>query len=174
MRKITVGLVVVLVMHGGIPKDFPRAELKRFRQLRLKGASGDSSAREMAQTIENKMRLWPRTEENDAYYRGSEQLRRALQEELAVPVLLAFNEFCAPSVEEAIREATGLDGVRSIRVVTPMLTRGGRHSEFDIPEAIQRAESLIDDDSIDIQYIWPIHASKTAEFLAAQIHAHRS
>lgn len=54
-----------------------------------------------------------------------------------------------------------------IIVVTPMMTRGGEHSEVDIPAMIKRAEARYP--SVAIDYIWPFDPAQVARFLAAQI-----
>lgn len=165
---------VVLVMHGGIPKDFPKDELARFRRARQRATAGDESAKAQAREIEDTMRQWPRSEDNDAYFAGASQLARALHDEMGIPVLLAFNEFCAPTLEEAVLHATRNLGSTSIRVITPMLTRGGRHSEFDIPQAIERAKRDIADPAVTVAYVWPVPATQTAAFLAACIRGHEA
>jgi CbiX protein len=53
-------------------------------------------------------------------------------------------------------------------VVTPMMTRGGEHSEADIPMAIARARSR--HPSVRFQYAWPFAPAEVAGFLAMQIH----
>ena len=48
-----------------------------------------------------------------------------------------------------------------------MMTRGGEHSESDIPAAIQRAQEL--HPGLTVRYIWPFDIAEVARFLAAQI-----
>jgi sirohydrochlorin ferrochelatase len=47
------------------------------------------------------------------------------------------------------------------------VTRGGEHSEVDIPNAVRRAQDR--HPRIPIVYAWPFDASEVAQFLAAQI-----
>ncbi|GAG77021.1 unnamed protein product, partial [marine sediment metagenome] len=54
-------------------------------------------------------------------------------------IVVGFNEFCSPSLDDAFEEAIKQDPEKII-VITPMMTQGGEHSEKDIPEAIERAK----------------------------------
>ena len=47
------------------------------------------------------------------------------------------------------------------------MTRGGEHSESDIPAAVQRAQSR--HPGLPIVYAWPFDTGAVARFLAAQI-----
>ena len=51
-----------------------------------------------------------------------------------------------------------------------MMTRGGEHSEKDIPEAIERARKKYPKPKFS--YVWPFNISKVATFLAEQIKEH--
>jgi sirohydrochlorin ferrochelatase len=48
-----------------------------------------------------------------------------------------------------------------------MMTRGGEHSEVDIPAAIARAQGR--HPTTPIRYAWPFEAREVAQFLAGQI-----
>jgi sirohydrochlorin ferrochelatase len=48
-----------------------------------------------------------------------------------------------------------------------MMTRGGEHSEKDIPAAIRRARER--HSGIEAIYVWPFNVSQVAQFLATQI-----
>ena len=162
--------VIILAMHGAPPKDFPRQEAVELFSLhaRLEHAHGsDRSALEQRyHELEAKMRSWPRTPENDPFYAGSAALASQLSQETGYPVVLGFNEFCAPSIDEAFGQAMG-PGTQRVFVVTAMMTRGGEHSEVEIPQAIQRARKRHPD--IEIRYVWPFDVQQIAKFLASQI-----
>jgi sirohydrochlorin cobaltochelatase len=81
-------------------------------------------------------------------------------------VIVGFNEFCAPSLDEALEQAAG-SGTSRIVVVTPMMTRGGEHAEADIPVAIRRAQQRHPE--IAFVYAWPFEMEQVAQFLASQI-----
>jgi sirohydrochlorin ferrochelatase len=166
--------VVVLAMHGGIPKDFPKEELKLFRELHKKGDSGNQQAHDQAHQLEVKLRNWPRTKDNDPFYWGALQIKNAMENMLPYPVLLSFNEVSAPSIEDAIAKAVSELNPKTILVITPMLTPGGRHSEKDIPAAIERAKKKVGVKKTIIEYVWPIPVEETAQFLIEQIKAYQS
>jgi len=163
-------IAVVLVMHGIPPRDFPKGEMMELFGLhhRLLQASESErvALRNRHDVLEEKMRNWPRTPENDPFHAASLEIAHALKEILGTDVIVGFNEFCAPTIEEAIGEATSRSPEKII-VTTPMMTRGGEHSEKDIPEAINRAQKLYPD--MEIVYAWPYNISDVTGFLAGHI-----
>lgn len=166
---------IVLAMHGAPPNDFPRPELAEFFGLhaRLEQAGHEERPRTgewaaMAarhQELEAKMRAWPRTEDNDPFHAGSLAIAQALANQAGLAVILGFNEFCAPSIAEALDQA-GLDFLRVI-IVTPMLTPGGGHAGADIPAEIDRAQ--VRHRRTEFLYAWPFDPSHVAVFLAEQV-----
>lgn len=162
--------VIVLAMHGAPPKGFPRDELLELFGLhaRLEHTAGPERAameRRYAD-LDAKVRAWPRTAENDPFYAGSQDLAAHLSQATGCEVLVGFNEFCAPGLDEALDRAAAR-GVEEVIVVTPMMTRGGEHAEKEIPEAVQRAQERHPE--ISISYVWPFGVSAVAQFLADQI-----
>jgi sirohydrochlorin cobaltochelatase len=83
-----------------------------------------------------------------------------------LPVLVGFNEFCAPSLDDALEQAIA-QGAEKVVVVTPMMTRGGEHAQRDIPAAIQRVQER--HPRVPIVYAWPFASVDVASFLAARI-----
>ncbi len=159
MRK-----VVVLVMHGVPPADFPREEAREY--FRLHSESGDEQERRRYEELDGKMRRWPRNADNDPYYVGSHRLADELTRAAGLEVAVAFNEFCGPSVDEALDQAAA-GGAGGAIVVTPMMTSGGEHSEADIPQAIERAGTR--HPHVRYVYAWPFATQAVAGFLAAHI-----
>ena len=158
---------VVLVGHGGVPRDFPRRDLQRLKALEAdrRARGGTPSAEEIA--LERRIRTWPRTPANDPYRAGLERLAGALRPLVAPATLvLAYNEFCAPALDEAV-EALAAQGARSIVVVPSMLTPGGIHSETEIPEAIARLRTRHPD--ARLRYAWPFDMESVARLLASQV-----
>jgi sirohydrochlorin cobaltochelatase len=100
--------------------------------------------------LDSKMRNWPRTQENVQYYLTSNEIAAALSNQTSYSVVVGFNEFCSPSLDEAFEEAIQLTPDKII-VVTPMMTQGGEHSEKDIPEAIERAKKK--NSNIEFSYV---------------------
>ncbi len=161
--------VIVLVMHGEPPKDFPKDEFADFfslqAQLELGGTLGVKLHQHYAD-LDAKMRAWPRTAENDPFYAGSQEMARHLREATGYEVIVGFNEFCAPTLDEALEEAVARKPEKVI-VITPMMTPGGGHSEIEIPAAVRRAREW--SPGIPIVYAWPFHLSEVARFLAERI-----
>ncbi len=157
-------------MHGAPPKDFPKDDAGELFGLqgRLEHAAGAEGAalEHRRHELEGKMRAWPRTQANDPYHAGSLELAARLQQTAGREVFIGFNEFCGPSLDEALDHAASRRPARVI-VVTPMMTRGGEHSEVDIPAAIRRAETR--HPTVRFVYAWPVHAEDVAQFLADQV-----
>ena len=162
--------VIVLVMHGAPPRDFPKAESGEFFGLasRLRQTSGPERRvmeRRHAQ-LEAKMRAWPRTVQNDPFRAASQEMAEQLHQATGSQVIVAFGVFCAPSMDEAMDQAAALSPERVV-VITPMMTRGGDHSEVEIPAAVRKAQQRHPE--VQYLYIWPFELPEVARFLATQI-----
>lgn len=158
---------VVLVGHGGVAKDCPAelvSKLKRLEaQRRVSGAQPSVEERELDETI----RRWPRTDATDPYRAGLEVVGAALRSLLDGALFaLAYNEFCAPSVDESIDDLIR-QGATHITVATTMFTPGGAHSEIEIPEILHRMRAKYP--KVAIQYAWPFDASMIARILNEQV-----
>ncbi len=160
--------VVVLAMHGAPPRDFPEDELAEFFTLHARvghGGAGPESLSARIEELEARLRRWPRTGDNDPFYAGSIELAEQLRRASGLDVILGFNEFCSPSLTEALDRAAR--SAQKSLVVTPMMTRGGEHSAVDIPAAIQAARER--HPGKEFVYVWPFPAQDIARFLAGQI-----
>jgi sirohydrochlorin cobaltochelatase len=162
--------IIVLAAHGAPPNDFPGREIAELFSMhgRLERAPEGQRAtleRRYAE-LDAKVRAWPRTPQNDPFWAASLDLAEHLSREVECEVIAGFNEFCAPSLDEALEQAA-VGGAEQVTVVTPMMTRGGEHAEMDIPAAIRRAEDR--HPAVSFVYVWPFRVSEVARFLAAQI-----
>jgi len=170
MKREGMNISVVLAMHGVPPKEFPRSEMMELLLLhqRLESAGGPErqALEKRHDEIEQKMRSWPRTAENDPFFASSQKMAKALGELLGAEVFIGFNEFCAPSIEEAVAQAAS-KSPRKVIIITPMMTGGGAHSEKDIPRAVGNAKKKYP--HIEIIYAWPYDVSEVAHFLAKQV-----
>jgi len=164
---------VVLVGHGGVPADFPRdllQELKRLESERLAKRQRDPSPRE--KELDEKIRSWPRTPETDPYKFGLENLAEDLRKQLpGLRVGLAYNEFCAPSLEQAV-ETLVREGAASIQILTSMFTPGGYHSEVEIPQIVEKLGRQYP--SVRLRYIWPCPLDEVAALMAGWVKAVRN
>jgi len=161
---------IVLVMHGTPPLDFPRQELAEFFRLHsaIEGENIDNqeTLRERYFFLNSKMRNWPRNEQNDPFHAASLDLARHLVEVSGYEVIVGYNEFCAPSIDEALQTAVK-QGATRIIVTTPMMTRGGEHAEKEIPAKINKFRESHPD--IEIVYTWPFDTRNVAGFLFKHI-----
>lgn len=159
--------VVVLAMHGAPPADFPPREMAEYMRLHAQlDFSGGNPPPELAgrhEELDRKVRAWPRTASNDPFFKGSMELAAELERATGLKVLVGFNEFCSPSLDEIFDEAVRT-GASEVIVVTPMMTRGGEHAERDIPAAIERARAK--HPAVAFVYAWPFHPADVAAFLA--------
>ncbi len=158
---------VVLVGHGGIPKDYPRELLTKLRALEAqrRAAGGPLTPEELE--LDTKLRRWPRTPKTDPYQAGLEALAARLHASLNGDLFaIAYNEFCSPTVEEAV-ETLLAGGATAITVIPSMLTPGGSHSEMEIPETLERLRTKHPD--IELQYAWPFDLGQVASMLTAQL-----
>ncbi len=159
---------VILIGHGGTATDTPRpliGELKRLEAERQARRELKMSPREAE--LDKQVREWPRTPENDAYKVGVDAIAKALAPRLGGRQLVtAYNEFCAPSVEDAI-ESLVKDGCTRISLISTMYTRGGVHAEREIPGIVVEARK--NHPGVEIEYAWPFDADYLAGFLAGQL-----
>lgn len=154
---------VVLVGHGGVPRDYPRERLAQLRGLeaRRRLTKAPPSPEEVA--LETELRQWPRTPATDPYQAGLKSLAAHLRPLLEpARLVLAYNEFCAPTVAEAVR-ALAAEGVTDIVAIPSMFTPGGVHAEIDIPETIDVLR--IEFPHLSVRYAWPFAGENLASFL---------
>jgi len=162
--------VIVLATHGMPPADFPREELAEFFMLQSTIEAGKSggqkSMRDRYAFLDNKIRNWLRNEQNDPFHAASRDLATRLSRESGREIVVGYNEFCAPTIDEALQSAADKNANRII-VVTPMMTRGGKHAEGDIPAAIGKFRKLHPE--IEVIYAWPFDTAEVAKFLSDHI-----
>jgi sirohydrochlorin cobaltochelatase len=154
---------VVLVGHGSVATDVPRPLIQRLRALeQQRRASGTAMSNEEIE-LDQKVRSWPRNPATDPYKAGIDAIAERLRARVG-RVVVAFNEFCAPSLEDAVHELVS-NGVLQVTVVTTMLTPGGMHSEIEIPESVRALQHAYPE--IRISYAWPFDLDAVAGLLAA-------
>ena len=158
---------VVLVGHGGIAKDCPAELVSKLKRLEAQRRAAGTIPSAEEQELDATIRRWPRTAATDPYRAGLEAVGAALRPLLNGALFaLAYNEFCTPSVAEAIEDLIR-QGATHITVVTTMFTPGGAHSEMEIPEILHGLRARHPE--IAIQYAWPFDASTIAQILNEQV-----
>lgn len=162
--------ILILTMHGAPPKDFPRRELGEFFTLHMQMENNpqrlDDSQRQRHAELNNRMRSWSRTAANDPFFASSEEMARRLEVETGLKTLVCFNEFCDPSLSDAVRTAVG-KGAQRIVVITPMMTGGGDHSEIEIPAEIDQLRAEFP--QVEMIYAWPFDPDAVTQLLAGQV-----
>lgn len=158
---------VVLVGHGGIPKDCPQDLVTRLKRLEAQRRAAKLPPSPEEIELDTKIRRWPRTAATDPYQSGLETVAALLRPYLGeVLFAVAYNEFCAPTLEESIAELIN-QGATEIIVTTTMVTPGGSHAEIEIPETLERMRSR--HPNVALRYAWPFDLHLVANTLAEQL-----
>lgn len=158
---------IVLVGHGGIPKDYPSELVTKLKRLEAQRRAAGMSISTEEHELDTKIRRWPRTAATDPYRFGLETVAAALRPQLDGALLaLAYNEFCAPTLEESVEELIK-KGATHITVTTTMFTPGGAHSEVEIPEILDSLRPRYPE--IELRYAWPFDLQLIAKILAEQV-----
>jgi sirohydrochlorin cobaltochelatase len=158
---------IVLVGHGGIPKDYPPELVTKLKRLEAQRRAAGVSISTEEHELDSKIRRWPRTAATDPYRFGLETVAAALRPQLDGALLaLAYNEFCAPTLEESVEELIK-KGATHITVTTTMFTPGGAHSEVEIQEILDSLRPRHPE--IELRYAWPFDLQLIAKILAEQV-----
>lgn len=158
---------VILVGHGGIPKGCPQELVTKLKRLEAQRRAAKLPPSAEEHELDTKIRRWPRTAETDPYQAGLETVAARLRAQLnGVLFAVAYNEFCAPTLEESV-EALIKQGATHITVTTTMFTPGGSHSEVEIPEILDQLRPL--HPGVEIRYAWPFDLELVANTLAEQL-----
>ncbi len=158
---------VILVGHGGIPKDCPQELVTQLKRLEVQRRAAKTVPSQEERELDARIRRWPRTPATDPYQSGLEAVAAQLKPHLdGVLFALAYNEYCAPTLAESVEELIK-KGATEITVITTMFTPGGSHSEIEIPEILEQMRPL--HPNVELRYAWPFDLSVVATTLAEQI-----
>ena len=117
--------------------------------------------------LDRQIREWTPTPDSDPYQAGLLALTGKLAPVLkGVRLLVAYNEFCAPDLPQAVEKLIA-EGVNAITVVPTMMTPGGSHSEVEIPEIMDSLRARHPE--IHLNYAWPFDLDKLSEMLVAHL-----
>jgi sirohydrochlorin cobaltochelatase len=158
---------VILIGHGGIPKDCPRDLVMKLKRLEGERRSSGRPPSPEELEVDRTIRRWPRNAQSDPYQAGLQMLAAALQPLLGGALFgIAYNEYCTPTLEEAVADLIR-DGATDITVLTTMFTPGGSHSEVEIPEILDRLRPR--HPGVQLRYAWPFDLGLVAGMLAQQL-----
>ncbi len=158
---------VILVGHGGIPKGCPQDLVTKLKRLEGQRRAAKQPASPEEMELDTKIRQWPRTPETDPYQSGLEAVAAQLRAKLGdVLFAVAYNEFCAPTLEESVEQLVK-QGATHITVTTTMFTPGGSHSEVEIPEILDHLRQQYP--GVELSYAWPFDLNLVANTLAEQV-----
>ena len=166
-------LGVVLIGHGVPASDCPPELIGELMGLQWGagghhgGTGGSSRLAERIAQLDAQIRDWPRRPDNDPYKEGLERLAAVLRPMLPSGLfLIGYNEFCRPSVGEALEQVIR-QGASRVLVISSMVTPGGVHSEQDIPHAIEQVRK--NHPAISMEYLWPFDLKEVAALFASHI-----
>ncbi len=163
---------IVLVGHGGIPRGCPAELVTKLKKLEGQRRAAKTPKSQEECDIDRQIRHWPRTPDTDPYQAGLERLAARLRPLLRdAHFSTAYNEFCAPTLGEAVEQQIA-DGANDITVVSTMFTPGGSHSEYEIPEDM--ADLRARHPNVTLTYAWPFDLGKVAAMLSEHIEQCRS
>ena len=158
---------VILVGHGGIPKDCPQDLVMKLKRLEAQRRAAKQPPSDEEIQLDTTIRRWARTKATDPYQSGLEAIAAVLKPYLSEALFtVAYNEFCEPTLEEAVESLIG-QGATSITVLTTMFTPGGSHSEIEIPEILEHLREKNSD--VELRYVWPFDLQLIAKTLAEQL-----
>ena len=158
---------VILVGHGGVPKDCPQELLMRLKRLQVQRRAAGALISAEERELDARIRRWPRTAATDPYQSGLEAVAARLKPYLNGALFaVAYNEFCAPRLEESVEELIK-KGATHITVTTTMFTPGGSHSEVEIPEILDHLRPQHPE--VELRYAWPFDLNLVAHTLAEQV-----
>ena len=157
----------VLIGHGGVPTDYPREKVRRLMALEHARRARDAAPSAEEEALDRGVRCHPRTPQTDPYKFGFERLAQTLASRLDDrPLYTAYNEFCAPSVPEAVADAIR-QGATEITLLSAMMTPGGSHAEVEIPELAESLQRI--HPAVKIRYAWPFDLDAVASVLEQQV-----
>jgi len=158
---------IVVAAHGIPATDYPPRRVGLLMALEFSGKLAERVGvlRRWREALEREVRTWPRTPENDPYQAAGDELASRLSARLGWPVLAGYNEFCTPTVDEAIDQVVA-HGAQRVVVLPTMLVRGNEHTEKEIRDAVTRATER--HPTVDLLYAWPFEEERLIELLAEQ------
>ncbi|MEO0271272.1 MAG: CbiX/SirB N-terminal domain-containing protein [candidate division WOR-3 bacterium] len=159
---------IIFVGHGSVPYDFPQEKLKKYFFLRSKKMKGELNKEEKKEflNLERELHYFERNAENDPHYFFHKKLKDEIEKELNIKCYFAFNEFCAPNLEEVIEEIVKNENNSEIFIVPTMFT-GGHHTDEEIKEEIEKIKEKFK--NLRIKYLYPFNFEYIKELFEKHI-----
>ncbi len=90
----TISQAVLLVGHGGLPKDIPQQIVDSFMKIHKQRVHSGIAITAQEKELDSTIRKWKRTPESDPYKAGFENLAAHMKPLLSDYILkIAYNEF---------------------------------------------------------------------------------
>lgn len=160
--------VVVLAAHGAPARDYPRWKVGVLMAIEMSGERMKylPGLSKWHAHLESEIRNWPRMLENDPYQAAVNELVSGLEVELGLPVIAGYNEFCPPTISDALDQAASHEADRVI-VIPTMLLKGNEHTEAEIADEIESARKR--HPQIEFIYAWPFDQLNLVDLYASQV-----
>lgn len=173
MSQNSAGIAVVLAAHGAPATDYPPMRVGMLMMLEFGGGPIRRLGflQRWRGKLADEIATWPRTADNDPYKVAVERLAEALSERTGYPVIPGYNEFCLPTIGEAIDRAVA-EGAREVVVAPTMLLRGNQHTESEIRDAVEAAGRR--HPQAAIHYAFPYEQQLLVTLLADAVGTHVS
>ena len=159
---------VVLAAHGAPATDCPKRRVGLLVALEMSNTRLRPLVR-LRERLEREIRDWPRTPANDPYKAAVDTLAAALSDRLRCPVVAGYNEFCNPTIAQALDRAVAA-GARRVIVIPTMLLRGNEHTEAEIRGAVDSAPSR--HPGVTFRYAFPFPLEALLDLYARQVTDH--
>ncbi len=158
---------LVIAAHGIPPSDYPGMKVGLLMMLEILNEKVHWGWLEKWRSrLDHEVRTWKRTSQTDPYQSAVEKLASRLSGHLGMPVYVGYNEFCAPTVAEAIEQALS-QGASSVTVVSTMLIRGNTHTESEIAETVLQVAQAHPE--ARILYAFPVDEELVIDLLATHV-----
>ena len=162
---------ILLAAHGAPATDYPPMRVGLLMMLEFAGKRAERIGflRRWRDSLAQQARRWPRAADNDPYKAAVDELAAKLSARLGYRAMVAHNEFCAPTIAEALDQLVA-EGARHVVVLPTMLVRGNSHTEVEIQDAVNQAAKS--HPSVNVHYAWPFEQARLVSLLADQVITH--
>src|SRR5579875_1335490 len=93
---------ILLVGKGNPPKDYPKEKFLEYIKLKFNLEKIDEASRKRFEELDQEIKKWPRNANNDPSYFNIVNLCEELRYALGFVTDFAFENYCSPTLSEAI------------------------------------------------------------------------